>query len=153
MKFFRGVNVEELIEIFTDGACQGNPGPGGWAAILRCGEIGKVISGGERQTTNNRMEITAAIMALEALKRPCKVRITTDSQYLMLGITQWIKSWKKKGWRTSQNSPVKNTDLWRRLEEAASRHEVEWEWVRGHSLHEENQMVDALAKKAIKKLL
>ena len=145
--------MENIVEIFTDGACKGNPGPGGWAAILRSKSVSKAISGGERSTTNNRMEMTAAIMALEALKRRCKVRITTDSQYLMLGITQWLKDWKRKAWRTSRNSPVKNVDLWQRLDAAASRHEVEWEWVRGHSVHEENLMVDALAKEAVKKFL
>jgi ribonuclease HI len=145
--------VKDVVEIFTDGACKGNPGPGGWAAMLRSKSASKVISGGERMTTNNRMEMTAAIMALEALKRPCKVRITTDSQYLMLGITQWIKGWKKKSWRTSTNSPVKNVDLWQRLDKAISRHEVQWDWVKGHNFHEENEMVDGLAKEAVKKFL
>lgn len=145
--------MKDEVEIFTDGACKGNPGPGGWAALLRSKTASKVISGGERRTTNNRMEMTAAIMALEALKRPCKVKITTDSQYLMLGITQWIKSWKKKSWRTSTNTPVKNVDLWQRLDKAMSRHEVEWDWVRGHNFHEENEMVDGYAKEAMKKFL
>jgi len=137
------------VQIFTDGACRSNPGPGGWAALLRYKGIEKTISGGERWTTNNRMEMMAAIMALETLKRPCKVRITTDSQYLKNGITQWIKKWKKNGWRTSTQGAVKNEDLWKRLDAAASRHEVEWHWVYGHNNHKENEKVDALAKEAI----
>lgn len=145
--------MKDTVEIFTDGACKGNPGPGGWAALLRSKGMEKVISGSEPRTTNNRMEITAAVMALEALKRPCKVSITTDSQYLMLGITQWIKNWKRKNWTTSQRTPVKNAELWQRLDRAASRHEVEWYWVRGHNLHEENEMVDSLAKEAMKKFV
>jgi ribonuclease HI len=138
-----------LVEIFTDGACRGNPGPGGWAALLRFRGTAKTMTGGARQTTNNRMEMTAAIMALEALKRPCNIELHTDSQYLMLGITQWLPSWKKRGWVTSQKTPVKNADLWQRLEKAASRHNVTWNWVRGHSGHEENEVVDSLARKAL----
>jgi ribonuclease HI len=141
--------LSETVQIFTDGACRSNPGPGGWAALLRYKGIEKIISGGERWTTNNRMEMMAAIMALETLKRPCKVRITTDSQYLKNGITQWIRKWKKNGWRTSTQGAVKNADLWKRLDAAASRHKVEWHWVYGHNNHKENEKVDALAKEAI----
>jgi ribonuclease HI len=145
--------VTDTVEIFTDGACRGNPGPGGWAALLRCKGVKKSISGGQPATTNNRMEITAAIMALEALKRPCKVIITTDSQYLMKGITEWLKNWKKRGWLTAEKKPVKNVDLWKRLDEAASHHEVEWHWVRGHNNHHENEIADALARKEIEKFI
>ncbi len=141
------------MEIFTDGACKGNPGPGGWAAILRYRDAEKRISGGAAMTTNNRMEMTAAIEALEVLKRPCKVRITTDSQYLKNGITGWIRNWKRRGWMTSQNTPVKNADLWRRLDEATTRHEVKWHWVKGHNNFRENEMVDKLAKEAMKPYL
>jgi ribonuclease HI len=145
--------VTDTVEIFTDGACRGNPGPGGWAALLRCKGVKKSLSGGEPATTNNRMEIMAAIMALEALKRPCKVIITTDSQYLMKGITEWLKNWKKRGWLTAEKKPVKNVDLWKRLDQAASRHEVEWQWVRGHNNHHENEIADALARKEIEKFI
>lgn len=141
--------MPDIVEIFTDGACRGNPGPGGWAALLRSKGVEKTVSGGKRFTTNNQMEMIAAIKALETLKRPCKVTITTDSQYLQLGITRWIKGWKKKGWKTAQRTPVKNADLWRRLDAAVARHDVEWKWVRGHSNHEENEIVDALAREAI----
>ncbi|AFM26001.1 ribonuclease HI [Desulfomonile tiedjei] len=140
---------ESVVEIFTDGACSGNPGPGGWAAILRYKGVVKQISGSERLTTNNRMELTAAIKALEALKRPSVVRMTTDSQYIMKGITQWIKSWKRNGWINSQKKPVKNVDLWEKLDAAVSKHKVEWQWVRGHNNHEENELADALARKAM----
>jgi ribonuclease HI len=145
--------VTDKVEIFTDGACKGNPGPGGWAALLHCKGVQKSISGGQRVTTNNRMEMMAAIMALEALKRPCQVIITTDSQYLMKGITEWLKNWKKRGWLTSEKKPVKNSDLWKRLDEVVSRHQVEWRWVRGHNNHRENEIADALARKEIEKLL
>jgi ribonuclease HI len=134
------------VEIFTDGACSGNPGPGGWGAILRYGKVEKELAGGEKQTTNNRMELTAAIMGLEALKRSCKVRLYTDSQYLRDGITQWLPSWKARGWRTAGKAPVKNLDLWQRLEQAAERHQIEWHWVRGHAGHPENERADALAR-------
>lgn len=140
---------EQLVEIYTDGACRGNPGPGGWAAILSYRGIQKILTGGERLTTNNRMEMTAAIMALEALSRPCKVHITTDSQYLMKGMTSWLPNWKRRNWKTSQNTAVKNEDLWKRLDAAAGRHQVSWSWVRGHNSHEENEMADALARKAL----
>ena len=134
------------VEIFTDGACRGNPGPGGWAAILRYRGVEKELSGYEAETTNNRMEMTAAISGLEALKRPCRVRIYSDSQYLRDGITKWIHGWKRRGWLTADKQPVKNVDLWRRLDAAAGRHVVDWEWVRGHSGHPENERADALAR-------
>ena len=133
------------VEIFTDGACRGNPGPGGWAALLRTGDKEREISGGEPLTTNNRMELTAAIQALSALKRPCVVELHTDSQYLRDGITKWIHSWQRNGWRTADRKPVKNAELWQQLLDAAERHEVRWHWVRGHSGHAENDRVDALA--------
>lgn len=141
--------TSDRVEIFTDGACRGNPGPGGWAALLRYKGKEKVVSGGEPWTTNNRMELMAAIRALETLKRPCKVSIATDSQYLKNGITQWLKNWKRRGWKTAEKTPVKNRDLWQRLDSAVSRHEVEWTWVRGHNNHGENERVDSLAKRAI----
>jgi ribonuclease HI len=142
---------EQVVEIFTDGACSGNPGPGGWAALLRYKGVEKELSGGEPRTTNNRMEMIAAIKALEALTKPSKVRITTDSQYLMKGITEWIHNWKKRGWINSQKQPVKNAELWKRLDLVASRHTVEWHWVRGHNNHVENELVDTLARKAMTK--
>lgn len=138
-----------MVEAFTDGACSGNPGPGGWGAVLRFGEHEKELFGGEESTTNNRMEMMAAIEALEALKRPCRVRITTDSNYLRQGITQWIQRWERNGWRTADKKPVKNADLWRRLQAAAARHEVEWAWVKGHSGHPENERADELARRGI----
>ena len=141
--------MNETIEIFTDGACRGNPGPGGWGAVLRSGAREKLLSGGSSDTTNNRMELTAAIEALEALRRPCRVRLSTDSTYLKNGITQWIPAWKRRDWKTADRKPVKNVDLWRRLERAASPHEVEWVWVRGHSGHEGNEKADSLARSAI----
>jgi ribonuclease HI len=134
-----------LVEIFTDGACRGNPGPGGWAALLRTGEKEREIGGGESHTTNNRMELKAAIEALTALKRPCRVEIHTDSNYVRDGITKWIHGWKRNGWRTADKKPVKNADLWQGLLEAAARHDVTWHWVKGHSGHPENDRVDALA--------
>jgi ribonuclease HI len=136
------------VEVFTDGACRGNPGPGGWAALLRYRGHERVLSGGERLTTNNRMELLAAIAGLEALKRPCRVRLYTDSEYLRRGITEWLPGWKRKGWKTAAGTPVKNVDLWRRLEAAEAPHTVEWRWVRGHSGHAENERVDALAREA-----
>ena len=127
--------MSERVEIFTDGACSGNPGPGGWGAILRFGATQKELSGGEAQTTNNRMELMAAIAALENLKRPCAVDLNTDSQYLRGGILSWMHNWKRNGWRTADKKPVKNEDLWRRLDEAAQRHEINWHWVKGHAGH------------------
>ncbi|HVT50207.1 MAG TPA: ribonuclease HI [Dongiaceae bacterium] len=137
------------VEIFTDGACSGNPGPGGWGALLRYGTVEKELSGGEALTTNNRMEMMAAIAALEALKRPAKVRLHTDSQYLRNGITEWLPGWKRRGWKTADKKPVKNADLWQRLEAAEKPHQVEWLWVRGHDGHIENERVDQLARSAI----
>ncbi|HTQ32801.1 MAG TPA: ribonuclease HI [Stellaceae bacterium] len=137
------------VDIFTDGACRGNPGPGGWAAILRYGEVEKELSGGDTATTNNRMEMMAAIAGLEALKRPCRVRLHTDSQYVRDGITQWLPGWKARNWRTADKKPVKNIDLWQRLDAAAAVHQVEWLWVRGHAGHPENERADALARAAV----
>lgn len=141
--------MSEIVDIFTDGACRGNPGPGGWGALLRWGSVEKELHGGEPGTTNNRMELTAVIRALEALKRPVKVRVHTDSTYVQQGISQWIHSWKKNGWKTKAKDPVKNADLWQALEAAAARHEVEWLWVKGHAGHPENERADALANKGI----
>jgi ribonuclease HI len=138
-----------VIDIFTDGACSGNPGPGGWGAILRAGAHEKEISGGEASTTNNRMEMTAAIQALRSLKKPSEVTIHTDSRYLMDGATQWMRKWKANGWKTADKKPVKNDDLWRALEEAIGAHKVHWRWVKGHSDHVENARADALARAAI----
>ena len=141
------------VEIFTDGACRGNPGPGGWAALLRLGEHERLISGADAETTNNRMELMAAIRGLEALKRPSSVSLTTDSQYVRQGITQWITQWKKNGWRTSQKKPVKNQDLWQRLDAVLEQHTVSWHWVKGHSGHVENERVDQAANDAIDDML
>ncbi|MFQ6017672.1 MAG: ribonuclease HI [Kiloniellaceae bacterium] len=143
---------ESPVDIFTDGACSGNPGPGGWGAILRYRGVEKELSGAEARTTNNRMEMTAAIAALEALKRPSRVRLHTDSSYLKDGITDWIHAWRQRGWKTAGKKPVKNLDLWRRLEAAAACHQVEWRWVKGHAGHPENERADALARNAIEKL-
>ncbi len=140
------------IDIWTDGACSGNPGPGGWGAILKKGETEKELSGAEADTTNNRMELMAAIEALTALSRASKVRLHTDSQYVKNGLTQWLPNWKKRGWKTADNKPVKNDDLWRRLEAAASRHEVQWIWVRGHAGDPMNERADAIARAAIARL-
>jgi len=142
---------EDLVDIFTDGACRGNPGPGGWGALLRYGGKEKELSGREAHTTNNRMEMMAAIAALEALKRPVRVRLHTDSQYLRDGITRYIHGWKERGWKTADKQPVKNIDLWQRLEAAIEPHKVEWIWVRGHAGHKENERVDQLARDAIGK--
>jgi len=140
------------VQVFTDGACSGNPGPGGWGAILRYKGTNRELCGGEADTTNNRMEMMAAIMALEALKKPAKVTLHTDSSYLRDGIMRWLPRWKASGWRTADKKPVKNVDLWQRLEAAAATHTVEWLWVKGHSGHPENDRVDALARNAIKRL-
>jgi ribonuclease HI len=141
------------VVIYTDGACSGNPGPGGYGVILVFGKIRKEIKGGEPDTTNNRMELMAAIAALEALKRPCDVELHTDSQYLRLGITEWLRGWKANGWRTSAKKPVKNDDLWRRLDEAAQRHHVDWRWVKGHAGHDENERADELAREGLREAL
>jgi len=139
----------DSVEIFTDGACSGNPGPGGWGALLRYKGRERELSGAEPETTNNRMEMMAAIAALEALKRPSRVRLTTDSTYLRDGITKWIVGWKRRNWKTADKRPVKNVDLWQRLEAALAPHDVDWHWVRGHSGHAENERADALARAAI----
>ncbi len=148
----RAGNRSDLVEIFTDGACSGNPGPGGWGALLRHGGREKEIFGGEPDTTNNRMELMAAIMALNSLKRPCRVKLSTDSTYVKDGITTWIHKWKENGWKTSNRKPVKNKDLWRALEEALEHHSVEWIWVKGHSGHPENERADELARSGIEEL-
>lgn len=141
--------AKKEVALFTDGACRGNPGPGGWGAVLRYGDREKTLYGGEPHTTNNRMELTAAIEGLTALKEPCRVTLTTDSQYVRQGITQWLSGWKAKGWRTSARTPVKNQDLWQRLDAVVARHDVRWQWVKGHSGHRENELADALANRAI----
>lgn len=143
-----------IVELFTDGACRGNPGPGGWGVLLRWGDKEKVLQGGEADTTNNRMELMAAIAGLEALRRPCHVLISTDSRYVMKGITEWLPNWKRRNWRTAQKKPVKNADLWQRLDSAVGRHrKVEWQWVKGHSGHTENERADHLASSAIDQIL
>lgn len=141
--------MSETVDIWTDGACSGNPGPGGWGAVLRYGETEKELSGAEPATTNNRMELMAAIQALDALKRPSKVRLHTDSKYVMDGLTKWIHGWKKNGWKTAAKKPVMNEDLWRLLDAANARHEVQWKWVKGHSDDVMNDRADALARGAI----
>lgn len=137
------------VEIFTDGACRGNPGPGGWGALLRCGGHDKELYGAVAATTNNRMELQAAIEALRALKRPSQVALTTDSQYVRQGITEWVHNWQKRGWKTAANKPVKNADLWQQLIVEADKHDIEWLWVKGHSGHPDNERVDGLANLAI----
>ncbi len=140
------------MELFTDGACRGNPGAGGWGAVLRYGGNEREIHGGAGQSTNNRMELTAIIMALKELKRPCRVRITTDSQYVLKGINEWLPNWKKRNWKTANRKPVLNQDLWRELDRLASGHEISWQWVRGHSGHPENERADRLANRGIDEL-
>jgi ribonuclease HI len=137
------------VVIHTDGACSGNPGPGGWGAVLQYGDTTRELRGGELATTNNRMELMAAIQALEALKKPCKVELHTDSQYVMKGISEWIHNWKRRGWTTADKKPVKNDDLWKRLDTARLRHEVDWRWVKGHAGHELNERADALARQGM----
>ena len=140
------------VQVYTDGACRGNPGPGGWGALLRYNDTEKELYGAERATTNNRMELMAAIQALESLKRPCEVSLTTDSQYVRKGITEWIDNWKRRGWKTADKKPVKNQDLWQRLEQATHKHKIHWKWIKGHSGHAENERADALANKAVDEL-
>ena len=144
--------MSAVVEIFTDGACRGNPGPGGWAALLRAGDNEKLVSGAEPDTTNNRMELMAAIAGLEALNKSSRVELTTDSQYVRQGIMQWIAGWRANGWRTSQKKPVKNQDLWQRLDGVVQRHQVNWHWVKGHSGHPENEYVDQAANDAIDRM-
>ena len=139
----------ESVKIYADGACKGNPGPGGWGALLVKGGVEKELFGGESATTNNRMELTAAIRALDALTRACEVDIYTDSQYVQKGMTEWVNNWKRRGWRTADRQPVKNVDLWQQLETAAARHKVSWHWVRGHAGHEGNERADALANRGV----
>jgi ribonuclease HI len=145
-------DTAQIVEIYTDGACRGNPGPGGWAALLRRGTDEKEIHGAEGATTNNRMELTAVIRALEALKRPVEARVYTDSEYVRRGITEWLPAWKARGWRTAGKKPVKNQDLWERLEEASAPHRIEWHWVPGHAGVPDNERVDRLANEAIDSL-
>lgn len=144
--------AEQTIDIFTDGACRGNPGPGGWGAILRAGANEKELWGGEPATTNNRMEMTAVIQALSALKRPVVARVYTDSQYVLKGISEWIHGWKRNGWRTSDKKPVKNAELWQELDRLRAPHKIEWIWVKGHAGHPENERADALANRGIDEL-
>ena len=146
------MNALPQVEIYTDGACSGNPGPGGWGALLRYGAVEKELAGGEGLTTNNRMELMGAISALEALKKPAKIKLYTDSVYVKDGITKWLKGWKAKGWLTADKKPVKNVELWQRLEAAAHIHQIEWLWVKGHSGHPENERVDQLARDEIRKI-
>jgi len=141
--------MNEPVQIFTDGACSGNPGPGGWGAVLRFDGKEKELKGGEPVTTNNRMELMAAISALETLKRDCSVDMFTDSNYLKDGITKWIHSWRRNGWRTAERKPVKNAELWQRLDAALGRHQIRWHWVRGHAGHAENERADALAREGM----
>lgn len=146
--------MSHVIEIFTDGACKGNPGPGGWGVLLRLGEHQKTLFGGEPQTTNNRMELMAAIRGLQALKKaPAQVMLTTDSQYVMKGIQEWMPNWKKRDWKTASRQPVKNADLWRELDALVSQHHVQWRWVKGHSGHPENELADELANLGVEQVL
>lgn len=141
--------MPDHVEIFTDGACRGNPGPGGWGALLRFGDAEKTLHGGEQQTTNNRMELTAVIKALEALKKPCRIKLYSDSKYVLGGITEWMENWKKRNWKTASKKPVQNVELWQQLDVLADQHEIEWHWVKGHSGHRENERADQLARGAL----
>lgn len=144
--------MSDVIEAFTDGACRGNPGPGGWGVLLRFNDHEKRLCGGEAETTNNRMELMAVIQALESLKRECKVKVTSDSQYVLKGINEWMENWKKRGWKTAARKPVKNVDLWQRLDKARENHDIEWVWVKGHSGHDGNEIADELANQGIDEL-
>jgi ribonuclease HI len=145
--------TNEIVDIFTDGACKGNPGVGGWGALLRNKGKERELCGGEELTTNNRMELMAAIVALETLTRQCKVRLHTDSKYVLQGITEWLPGWKQRGWKTASKQPVKNDDLWRRLDAAVTRHHIEWVWVKGHAGHEGNERADQLANRGVEDIL
>jgi len=144
--------VSQIVNIYTDGACKGNPGPGGWGALLKYGDISKEMFGGELGTTNNRMELMAAIMALEALSRPCKIILTTDSEYVRKGVLEWMEGWKKRNWMTAAKKPVKNQDLWQRLDKAKDQHDIQWKWVKGHSGHPGNEKADDLANQGVIKV-
>lgn len=141
----------QVVELYTDGACSGNPGPGGWGALLRCQGVEKELNGGERDTTNNRMELRAVIEGLRALTRPCRIELYTDSQYVMKGVTEWLAGWKARGWKSAAKQPVKNQDLWMELDQELPRHTINWHWVRGHSGHPENERADTLARLGINK--
>ena len=142
----------KTVEIFTDGACRGNPGPGGWGALLRYGDNERELCGGEHETTNNRMELMAVIEGLSALQRPCEVKVTSDSTYVLKGIQEWMPNWKKRGWKTASKKPVKNVDLWQKLDQLVELHSIDWQWVKGHSGHAENEIADQLANRGIDEL-
>jgi len=144
--------VTQLVEMYTDGACRGNPGKGGWGVLLRYGEAEKALYGGEKLTTNNRMELTAVIKGLEALTKSCRIKITTDSKYVLQGVTEWMPNWKKRNWRTANKKPVLNVELWQQLDELVAQHEIEWDWVKGHSGHPENELADQLANQGVDEL-
>lgn len=144
--------MADIVEIFTDGACRGNPGPGGWGVLLRYGDVEKRLYGGEPDTTNNRMELLAVIKALEALKKPCRIRLSSDSKYVLGGITEWMPNWKKRNWKTASKKPVQNVELWQRLDALAAEHDIDWHWVKGHSGHRENEIADQLANQGIDEL-
>lgn len=146
------MSVLPKVEIFSDGACKGNPGPGGWGALMRYGSVEKELFGGESNTTNNRMELMAVISALEALKKPCDIVVWTDSQYVQKGISEWLPNWKRRNWMTADKKPVKNADLWQRLDQAALPHQIQWRWVRGHNGHIENERADRLANRGIEEM-
>ncbi|HEY6721357.1 MAG TPA: ribonuclease HI [Burkholderiales bacterium] len=148
----KSASSPEVVRIYTDGACKGNPGPGGWGAILQMGDEEKELFGGEPQTTNNRMELTAVIRALEALKRPCQIEVYTDSQYVQKGISEWLPDWKRRGWRTADKKPVKNVDLWQELDRLAGAHRIAWYWVKGHAGHPENERADELANRGVEEI-
>lgn len=144
--------MSQIVEMYTDGACRGNPGPGGWGVLLRYGGVEKTLHGGEQQSTNNRMELTAVIKGLEALTKSCDVLITTDSKYVLQGVTEWMENWKKRNWRTASKKPVMNVELWKELDELVRKHNIEWSWVKGHSGHHENEIADQLANQGIDEL-
>lgn len=144
--------MSQVVEMYTDGACRGNPGPGGWGVLLRYGGVEKTLHGGEAMSTNNRMELTAVIKGLQALNKTCDVQITTDSKYVLTGVTEWMENWKKRNWRTASKKPVLNVDLWKELDELVAGHSIEWVWVKGHSGHEENEIADQLANRGIDEL-